>query len=383
MIRFVFRTIRRLISLAVVLFIALWALLLYVRYPNPVEVYKVGFAIPSKTAYLLPARDIAASSTPVLLSTSSEREVLPSTVTWYGNAISFQEFLDKTATNAFLILRNGKVTYEWYRSGFAIDQRLPSYSVAKTITSILAGQLIADGRLKESDKLVDFYPELRTGTSFDDITVQHLLDMQSGIDVPDNYPTGPAGWGSSIAQMYATTDMNYFLRGHRKMLFEPGSKGDYRSIDTQYIGMIIRKITGKDLATLAQEKIWEPIGAEYKATWSLDKKGGIEKSFCCFNAAAHDYAKLGLLIENQGKAGSIQVIPPAWMKRLSTPVETLDGWGYSAFMWHPYPNVDMMLGLHEQIVYTDHKTNTVIIKLSDNLKDNEHETVKVLQALNY
>lgn len=383
MIRFVFRTIRRLISLAVVLFIALWALLLYVRYPNPVEVYKVGFAIPSKTAYLLPARDIAASSTPVLLSTSSEREVLPSTVTWYGNAISFQEFLDKTATNAFLILRNGKVTYEWYRSGIALDQRLPSYSVAKTITSILAGQLIADGRLKESDKLVDFYPELKTGTSFDDITVQHLLDMQSGIDVPDNYPTGPAGWGSSIAQMYATTDMNYFLRGHRKMLFEPGSKGDYRSIDTQYIGMIIRKITGKDLATLAQEKIWEPIGAEYKATWSLDKKGGIEKSFCCFNAAAHDYAKLGFLIENQGKAGSIQVIPPAWMKRLSTPVETLDGWGYSAFMWHPYPNVDMMLGLHEQIVYTDHKTNTVIIKLSDNLKDNEHETVKVLQALNY
>ena len=383
MFRFLARTARFLATFVVLGFIAVWALLLYVRYPDPIQVYKVGFAQPSKTAYLLPSRDVSASTVATPLVMSGTAEVLPSTVTWYGNAITFQEFLDKTSTNAFLIMRDGKVTYEWYRSGVARDQRLPSYSVAKTIISILAGQLIAEGKLKESDKLVDFYPELKTGTSFDSITVQQLLDMQSGIDVPDNYPTGPSGWGSPIAQMYATTDMNYFLRGHRKMLFEPGSKGDYRSVDTQYVGMIIRKITGKDIATLAHDRIWEPIGAEYLATWSLDKKGGIEKAFCCFNAAARDYAKLGLLIKNQGKAGSIQVIPTAWMKRLSTPVENLDNWGYSAFMWHPYPNVDMMLGLHEQIVYTDHKSGTIIVKLSDNLKDDEDETVAVLKALSY
>ena len=383
MIRFLFRTMKRLLSLLILLFIGLWALLLYVRYPNPIQVYKVGFAQPSQTAYLLPARDIPAASLPSPLQFDSKKEVLPSTVTWYGEAITFQQILDKTATNAFLILRNGKVTYEWYRSGISHDQRLPSYSVAKTIVSILAGQLIAEGKLKESDRLVDFYPELKTGTDFDTITLQQLLDMQSGIDVPDNYPTGPSGWGSPIAQMYATTDMNYFLKGHRKMLFEPGSKGDYRSIDNQYVGMILRKVTGKDIATLAQERIWEPIGAEYLATWSLDKKGGIEKAFCCFNAAARDYAKLGLLIKNQGKSGSIQVIPQAWMKRLSTSIEELDGWGYSAFMWHPYTNVDMMLGLHEQIVYTDHKTGTIIVKLSDNLKDDENETVAVLKALTY
>lgn len=383
MIGFAFRTVKRLISLVVIAVIGLWAFLLYVRYPDPLQVYRVGFAQPSKTAYLLPARDVIASSQPHLLTMSEKKEVLPSTVTWYGKAISFQEFLDTTKTNALLILRNGKVTYEWYRSGISLDQRLPSYSVAKTVVSILAGQLISEGRLKESDRLIDFFPELKTGTSFDLITVKQLLDMESGIDVPDNYPTGPQGWGSPIAQMYATTDMNYFLRGHRKMLFEPGSKGDYRSIDTQYIGMIIRKITGKDLATLAQEKIWEPIGAEYLATWSVDKKGGIEKAFCCLNAAARDYAKLGLLIKDQGKVGAIHVIPQAWMKRLSTPVVTLDNWGYSAFMWHPYPNVDMMLGLHEQIVYTDHATNTVIVKLSDNLKDDENETVAVLKALSY
>ena len=192
MFRFLSRTVRFLATFVVLGFIAVWALLLYVRYPDPIQVYKVGFAQPSKTAYLLPSRDVSASSVATPLLMSGTAEVLPSTVTWYGNAITFQEFLDKTSTNAFLIMRDGKVTYEWYRSRVARDQRLPSYSVAKTIISILAGQLIAEGKLKESDKLVDFYPELKTGTSFDSITVQQLLDMQSGIDVPDNYPTGPS-----------------------------------------------------------------------------------------------------------------------------------------------------------------------------------------------
>ena len=160
------------------------------------------------------------------------------------------------------------------------------------MTSIMAGQLIAAGKLKESDTFVKFFPEYKTGGSFDKITVQQLLDMQSGVGVKDNYPNGPAGWGVANAQMYGTTDMNYFLKHNRKMAFEPGSKADYRSVDAQMMGMIIKKVTGMRVSDYFSKNVWQPVGALTPATWNVDRIGGVEKTFCCFNAAAPDYAKV-------------------------------------------------------------------------------------------
>lgn len=78
------------------------------------------------------------------------------------------------------------------------------------MTSIMIGQLVAQGKIKESNKFVDYFPELKNGSSFDLVTIKQLLDMQAGVGVSDNYPSGPSGWGVAIAQMYATTDLNWF-----------------------------------------------------------------------------------------------------------------------------------------------------------------------------
>ena len=132
-----------------------------------------------------------------------------------------------------------------------------------TMTSIMIGQLITEGKLKESDKFVDYYPDFKNGTAFDRVTVKTLLDMQGGVGVSDNYPTGPQGWGVAIAQMYATTDMNWFLKNNRKMAFEPGTEAEYRSVDTQLLGMIIKKVTGMRIADYFSENIWQKVGAEF------------------------------------------------------------------------------------------------------------------------
>jgi CubicO group peptidase (beta-lactamase class C family) len=155
------------------------------------------------------------------------------------------------------------------------------------------------------------------------VTVQTLLDMQSGVGVSDNYPTGPAGWGVAIAQMYATTDIDWFMKNNRKMAFEPGSKSEYRSVDTMMIGMIIKAITGERVADYFSENVWKPIGAKYPATWNVDRVGGTEKTFCCFNATARDYARVGLAVINGGQAGAKQIIDPAWLKRMTTSVTKL------------------------------------------------------------
>jgi len=349
-----------------------------VHYPNPVAAIKLGLAPASKTPTLLPWHVVAPSSKPITLPTATES--MPANVDWMGKTITWQQFLDVSNTNAFLVVRNGVLTYEYYnaKKNITATTQLPSYSVAKTMTSLIAGQLIAAGKLKESDKFVGYFPEYKTGTSFDQVTVQSLLDMESGVGVSDNYPTGPQGWGVAIAQMYATTDMNWFIKHNRKMGFAPDSKAEYRSVDTQLLGMIIHRITGERVSDYFSKNIWQPVGAATAATWNVDHIGGIEKTFCCFNASARDYAKVGLMLINNGSTASKHIISASWIKRLSTPVVKLDnGWGYSAFMWHPYENINLMHGLHGQFVLMNPATRTVVVKLSDNSTNGDPDVAEV------
>jgi CubicO group peptidase (beta-lactamase class C family) len=357
------KILRKILSILFVLYFALWGFTKVIHYPNPYNAVKLGISPASKTPDLMPANIIAPSTNPITLATANEK--LPATVAWNDKQISWQEFLDTSHTNVFLVLRNGVLTYQYYRDGFTPTTRLPSYSVGKTMTSIMVGQLVAAGKIKESDKFVDYFPEYKNGTSFDRVTIGQLLDMRGGVGVSDNYPSGPQGWGVAIAQMYATTDMNWFIKHNRKMAFEPGTQAIYRSVDTQLIGMVIKKVTGVAISDYFSKNVWQPVGALTPATWNVDHKGGIEKTFCCFNAAAQDYAKVGLMLMNNGMVGSTRVLDLNWIKRMSTSVERLDGWGYSAFTWHPYPNIDMMDGLHGQYVFIDRATRTVIVKLSD------------------
>jgi CubicO group peptidase (beta-lactamase class C family) len=376
------RVLRNTVIVLIALAVALTGFLRFVHYPNPIATIKLGLAPASKTPTLMPWHTIEPSANPIDWPTSTE--ATPDTVAWKGKQIKWQDFLDRTNTNAFLLVRNGVITYEYYKTGFSETSQLPSYSVAKTMTAIIAGQLIAQGKLKESDTFIKFFPELKTGTSFDRVTVQTLLDMQSGVGVSDNYPTGPAGWGVAIAQMYATTDIDWFMKNNRKMAFEPGSKSEYRSVDTMMIGMIIKAITGEKIADYFSENVWKPIGAKYPATWNVDRVGGTEKTFCCFNATARDYARVGLAVINGGQAGAKQIIDPVWLKRMTTPVTKLDyNWGYGAFVWHPFPGISQAEGLHGQYIFMNPKTRTVIVKLSDNPTglDETVATAKVMREV--
>ena len=377
----IFRWLRRLLISILALYLLLFSFTRLIHYPEPIATARLGFAPAHATPKLMPAHYIPPANSPREWQIASEE--LPTTVAFNGSQIPFQKFLDETSTNAFLVIRNGVITYEWYKSGFDEKFLFPSYSVAKTLTSIMIGQLIEEGKLKESDKFVDIFPEFKNGSSFDDVTVNLLLDMRSGVGVSDNYPSGPSGWGVAIAQMYASTNLHWFLGNNRKMAFEPGSDAEYRSVDTMMLGMIIKKVTGERVADYFAREIWQPLGARYGATWNVDRLDGQEKTFCCFNAAARDYGLVGQLILDNGVATGKQIIPSIWNGRLSTPVVTLDrNWGYGAQIWHPYPNTSMLLGLHGQHVLVVPDTKTVIVKLSDDLNDeNEGPVTKVMYDL--
>ena len=355
------KLIRRVLVAVLVIYLALFGLTKAIRYPEPIAAIKLGLAPASKTPDLMPFHYIvAAPSTFAPWKDGAKEEI--GQVTWNGKKQDFETFLKETNTNAFIIIRNGKITYEQYWNGKTQSTVLPSYSVAKTMTSLLIGQLIDEGKIKESDTFVSILPKFKANSSFDKVTIRDLLDMNSGIGVSDNYPTGPSGWGVAIAQMYATTDMNWFLMHNRKMKEEPGTFPEYRSVNTQMLGMIIQKVTGRSLAEEFTDRVWQKVGADYDATWNVDSAAGHEKAFCCFNATARDYARVGQAL----MSGEPKIASTAWKARLSLPVVKLDyGWGYGAQMWHPYPGVNLMLGLHGQYIYQDALHDTVIVKLSD------------------
>ena len=147
--------------------------------------------------------------------------------------------------------------------------------MSKSLVSLLVGQAIARGKLRESDRLVDLLPELKTGGDYDKVTVRDLLDMRSGVFVAENYrPYWPF---TGAARMYLTRDLPGFIARNREMEFTPGSATAYRSVDTQLLGMALTRATGSNLADLLARDIWQPIGAERPASWNLDRAGGTEK----------------------------------------------------------------------------------------------------------
>lgn len=377
------KALRNTLITLVVLSLGLFAFTKVIRYPQPIAAIKLGLAPASKTPTLMPWHTIAPASSPIAIP-AAVAEQMPETVNYKNQPTSWAQFLKLTNTNAFLVIRDGKITHEWYKEGFKDSTQFPSYSVAKTMTSIMIGQLIAAGKINESDPFVKYFPEFKNGTAFDRVTIKSLLDMQGGVGVSDNYPSGPSGWGVAIAQMYATTDLHWFLEHNRKMAFEPGTDAEYRSVDTQMLGMIIKKVTGERVADYFSKNVWQPAGAEFEATWNVDRIGGQEKTFCCFNASTRDYARIGLVMLNGGKSGDAQIISSDWLKRMTTPVVTLDhDWGYGAQVWHPFPGINMMLGLHGQFVFMNPATKTLIVKVSDNPtnSDNEAPTAQVLYEL--
>jgi CubicO group peptidase (beta-lactamase class C family) len=372
-VRRLFRVLRNTVISLLLLYVGLFVFTKVIHYPEPIATIKLGLAPASKTPTLLPWHVIDPAAKPINIPVASEK--MPAEIMYKGTSLAFNQFLKQTDTNAFIVFRNGVMTYEWYKEGVTQSTQLPSYSVAKTMTSIMIGQLISQGKIKESDKFVDYFPDLKAGTSFDLVTIKQLLDMQAGVGVSDNYPAGPSGWGVAIAQMYASTDVDWFLKNNRKMAFEPGTKSEYRSVDSQMLGMIIKKVTGKRVTDYFSKNVWQPAGAKYPATWNVDRVGGTEKTFCCFNASGIDYARIGMLFLNGGYAGPNKIIDKAWLNRLTTPVTTLDrNWGYGAQVWHPYPNTSLMLGLHGQFVFINPESRTVIVKLSDNPTDSDHES---------
>lgn len=281
------------------------------------------------------------------------------------NGTPFDKYLEDNKTVAFLIIRNDTIQYEKYFKGYDNHSIVPSFSMAKSVTSILIGCAIDEGLIKSVDEpITNYIPELRKN-GFDKVTIKHVLQMTSGIKFNESY-TNPFG---DAASFYYGLNLRKQIE-KMNLKSEPGKTFEYVSGNTQLLGLILeRSLKGKSITSYLQEKLWTPLEMEYDASWSIDrKKNGLEKTFCCLNARARDFAKIGRLYKNKGNWNGKQIVSQKWVEE-STKLDTSDGSVdyYQYQWWLPTPNEDFMAeGILGQFVYVNPTKDIIIVRLGKN-----------------
>jgi CubicO group peptidase (beta-lactamase class C family) len=276
--------------------------------------------------------------------------------------ISFEDYLEINKTVAFLIIQNDTIKYEKYFNGYNKTSITTSFSAAKSIVSILIGCAIDDGLIKSVDEpIINYIPELKNN-NLSNVTIKHLLQMTSGIKFNESYfnPIGDASifyYGRNLRRSIS----------HMKGKSAPGEKFEYISGNTQLLGLILeRALKTKTVTQYFQEKLWIPLGMEYEGSWSIDKNNnGLEKTFCCINARANDFAKIGRLYLNKGNWNGKQIVSESWVNE-STKIDTTNGskWYYQYQWWITNKTGNFMAnGFLGQFIYVCPSKNLIIVRM--------------------
>jgi CubicO group peptidase (beta-lactamase class C family) len=252
------------------------------------------------------------------------------TFTNHSNDTAFNNAWQQYETTALVVIKNDSLVFEQYAQGTTSQTVSGSFSVAKSIVSILIGIALKEGHIKSIDEPVaNYLPSFNT-PSKKEITIKHLLTMSAGLK-----------WDEAYSSLFSVTTKAYYgynvaeLVSNLQPETKPGLVFNYQSCNTQLLGMVLTKATGTSLSAYAQKKLWQPIQAEHDALWSLDNDNGIEKCFCCFNSTATDFARIGALYLHMGNWHGQQIVDTAFVIQSTQP---------AALMYMQKPNT--IYGMH-------------------------------------
>ena len=301
---------------------------------------------------------------------------LPTSFVYLGAEVQTSEFITRTDSGALLVLKDGKVTFEQYWQTGGRDQTWLSMSVAKSFISALIGIAVDQGLIGDiTEPVTDYVPEL-AGSAYDNVRIKDILQMSSGASWNEDYGD-PESDINRFGRVFALGgSMNEFAATLVPEL-PPGTYNRYNSTDTQVLGMLLTKVTGRSVNDYMIEMLWHPMGAENVGYWLTDAEG-MEMAFGGLNITARDYAKLGEMYRMGGAFNGQQIVPADWVQASITPdaPHLMPGdnpqsdWpiGYGQQWWIPEGDAGefMAIGVYNQFIYVAPESNTVIVKLSAN-----------------
>jgi CubicO group peptidase (beta-lactamase class C family) len=208
------------------------------------------------------------------------------------------------------------------------------------------------------EPVTNYLPELKEN-GLDQVTIEHLLQMTSGIEKREGniYYLGELYYGRNLWKSISKLELEK----------KPGTEFRYLNVNSQLLGFVLeRALNGKSVTQYMQEKLWQPMEMEYDASWSIDsKKYGMEKTYCCLNACARDFAKMGKLYMDKGRWNGRQIVSEKWVES-SLKIDTAYGSPeyYQYMWWLPSSRGDFMAaGKRGQFVYVDPSKELIIVRL--------------------
>ncbi|MFJ9008566.1 serine hydrolase domain-containing protein [Streptomyces canus] len=316
-----------------------------------------------------------------------------------GRERSLAELHARTNTTSFVVLHGGEIVHESYPGRFAGNGvRFQMFSMTKSVTSMLIGIALDEGAIKDVTEPVTEYCRGLVGSAFDGVTIEHLLDMSSGVGdlevytIPDsliNRFAKAATGGGSLHEVVSSAERST----------EAGTQFNYSTIDTQVLGWVLESATGHSLAQYATERLWSRIGAEHDAYyWLTRKHPRTAISGGSLNATARDLARLGLLMSRGGGLNGQRIVPEEWVTRSrgrGVPHLEVGALGPSGYPYYGYSNQWWTLGgerrpftavgIHGQYLYVDPDADVVIVKTSAWPTADDHsrdaESVTALRAV--
>jgi len=273
---------------------------------------------------IFPTRTIVAAGT-VLELPEAPVDLGQVSIRTENSEMTLDDYFVKQNVAGLLVLKNGKIAYERYGLGNSRDSRWISFSVTKSVVSMLVGAAIKDGYIESVDeKVSDYLPRLK-GSPYDESTLRNILQMASGVAWNEDYSDPESDVNSASWQTVALYD----YLGQKQRDSAPGEVFNYNTAETNLVGTLLRSAIGNNLSTYLQEKIWQPFGMEADAWWTLTEPGGGEFGGCCINATLRDYGRLGLFALADGHLpDGTAVLPDGWMAQSTAPSAAYPGYGY-------------------------------------------------------
>ncbi|HUA26086.1 MAG TPA: serine hydrolase [Steroidobacteraceae bacterium] len=330
---------------------------------------------------LMPTAAVRRGAGPVLRLPSTVMELTDLPFTSDGVTQTIGEFLQTTQTDGFLILHRDRIVLEYYANGMTPSTLHLSQSVAKSLVGTLAGLLAGRGFLDIKAPVTAYLPALER-TAYRGATVQHLLDMTSGVAWDENYEATDSdiarmdvasGWKDSDCPTWPRHMWELVLTLQRAAR-PHGQLFAYRSIETDVLGFVLQQAGGASLAELLSRELWQPLGAEEDACFTVDP-AGFPYGSGGFNATLRDYGRFALLYANGGRVAGKQLLPHGWVEEVQAANharfvghyrEVLPRGAYHNQFWIEDPEQRVLLarGVFGQLIYLDPGTGFAGVKLS-------------------
>jgi CubicO group peptidase (beta-lactamase class C family) len=240
-----------------------------------------------------------------------------------------QAFSDKHKGLGLLVMHDGELIYAHFAKGVTAATRTQSFSMNKSITSLMTGIVLADGKIKSIDEpLGDMLPEWK-GDARKDITLRHLLTMSSGLHNPSMAKGEWAAMSIMLSDNVEQTALGLPMEKMRGTAFK------YNNANPQIVGAVLRRALGKEsYASYLSRTLWCGVGNAPATLWS-ESEDGAPRFYAGLNASLYDWARIGQMVLEQGKVGDKQVVPADWIKAMTTPSATNPHYGFLTWLGSP------------------------------------------------